>query len=65
MKNKPITILRDEFIKKLTELINNSNLPLFVIESIIKDIYFDVKSLAQKQLENDLKNYQESLKRGE
>lgn len=65
MKNKPVTILRDEFIRNLAELINNSNLPPFVIESIIKDVYFDVKSFAQKQLENDLKNYQESLKKGE
>ncbi len=60
--NKPITILRDEFIKNLTELINKSNLPLFVIESILKDTYFDVKPLVQKQLENDLRNYQKSLK---
>lgn len=65
MKNKPITILRDEFMKNLIELINSSNLPPFVIESIIKDVYFDIKVLARKQLENDLKDYQESFKEGE
>ncbi len=55
--NKPITIVRAEFISDLTKLINESKLPLFIIEPILKDIYIEVKSVAQKQYEYDLANY--------
>jgi hypothetical protein len=58
--NKPITIVRAEFISNLTNLINNSNLPLFVVEPILKDMYLEVKSVMQKQYEYDLANYNQS-----
>lgn len=59
---KPITIVRQEFIEKLADDINNSNLPLFVIESILKDIYLEVKSMSQKQYEIDKSQYEEKIK---
>lgn len=63
--NKPITkpasILRSEFITSLTELINTSGLPAFIIEPILKDFYFDIKSIAQNQLADDVKAYEEAL----
>lgn len=63
--NKPITkpasILRSEFITSLTELINTSGLPAFIIEPILKDFYFDIKSIAQNQLSDDVKTYEEAL----
>ncbi len=59
MKNivKPLTVTRYEFISALAKLINNSGLPPFILESILKDFYSDVKLLAQKNLEEDLKRY--------
>lgn len=68
MKNKvmkPMSVARSEFIQSLTNLINESTLPLFVIESILKDMYSDVRSLSQRQLEIDLKNYREALSQAE
>ena len=59
---KPMSVVRNEFINSMTELINKCQLPLFVIEGVIKDIYSDIHILAQRQLEADLKNYHESLK---
>jgi len=62
---KPMSVARSEFIQSLTNMINESTLPLFVIESILKDMHSDVRSLSQRQLEIDLKNYREALSRAE
>lgn len=58
---KPVTVARQEFIQDLTSIINNSGLPPFIIEPILKDMYRDVMVAAQRQLEHDMKAYHESL----
>lgn len=58
---KPLSVARTEFINSLTDLINNSNLPAFIIEPILKDLCHDIQLLAQRQTEADLKRYNESL----
>lgn len=62
---KPITVARQEFIQEMQELINDCPLPYFVIESILKDFYADVKVLAQKQLESDMERYKNAQKDGD
>ena len=39
---KPMSVARAEFINSLTDLINNSMLPPFIIEPILKDMYNDI-----------------------
>lgn len=58
---KPMSVARSEFIQSLTRLINDSQLPPFVIEAVLKDMYNDVRALSQRQLEMDMKNYREAL----
>lgn len=58
---KPLTIIYDEFVIDLRDLINNSGLPAFIIEPVLKDAYNLVKTAEQKQLENDKKLYQEMI----
>lgn len=58
---KPITVARAEFISSMTSLINNSGLPPFIIEPILKDMLYDVRIMAQKQLEQDTASYHEML----
>lgn len=58
---KPITIVRAEFVQKITDLINDSMLPPFIIEPILKDMYLQSKTMAQKQYEIDKKNYENEL----
>ena len=63
---KPLTVARHEFVSALTNLVNESQLPPFVIEAVLKDVYTDIRIVAQKQLENDMKKYcasQENAKR--
>ena len=57
-KNKPITIVREEFISSLCKLINESGLPMFAVESILRDIAAETKAAAQKQYEIDKKSYE-------
>lgn len=61
MTNKPTTLVRQEFIDTIYKDINNSNLPLFVIEPILKDIYMEVKSLSQQQYELEKAEYERKL----
>lgn len=58
-KTKPITVVREEFISSLCKLINNSGLPMFAVESILRDITAETKAAAQKQYEIDKKAYEE------
>lgn len=56
---KPITVKRQEFITQLTDLINNSGLPYFAVESVMADVLHDVSMLARQQYERDMKRYEE------
>lgn len=60
---KPMSVARAEFINSLTDLINNSMLPPFIIEPILKDMYNDIHMVAQRQYEADVKRYHEELKK--
>ena len=62
---KPITVARQEFIDAISDTINKSGLPLFIIEPILKDVYLEVKSLSQKQYEIDRDEYESKLKIGD
>ena len=69
--NKPITIIADEFNNKLTNLINESGLPFFIVESIINNLMNEIHYASKKQLEMDKAKYladiasQPSLKDGD
>ena len=58
---KPATLLKEDFVQSLIGLCNNCGLPLFVIEYILKDVYMEVKTLAKRQYESDLAQYNAGL----
>lgn len=58
---KPMSVARNEFINDLTDLINNCMLPPFIIEDVLKDTYSKISTISAKQLEADMKKYQEAL----
>ena len=60
---KPMSVARAEFINSLTDLINNSMLPPFVIEPILKDMYNDIHMISQRQYEVDKNNYEKLLRK--
>lgn len=54
---KPITVARNDFLNDIINLCNDSGLPLFVIENVLKDFIDEVKIAANRQFENDKKKY--------
>lgn len=61
--NKPISILYNEFRKKLTELLNENigTLTPFLLHLALKDIYMEVSQLADKQLDHDKLSYEQQI----
>lgn len=59
--DKPITMLINDYKKNLTDLINNSELPAWLIVLLTDPILDQVKTLANNQAENDRKTYEFSL----
>lgn len=61
--NKPVNLILEETKQKLSQTINESGLPAFMIELLLKDIYSQVNFLAQRDLEKSKKEYEASLEK--
>jgi len=60
--DKPITVREKEFKEKLLELVNNSGLPLSLIEYILKDICGAVEQAHKQAEEKEWQEWTESQK---
>lgn len=60
--DKPITIVREEFREQLLNICNDSGLPMFCIEDILKDFIQQVHLAVIKQYEKDKEEYEQILK---
>lgn len=63
MSNKPITLVRDEFIQNAVALCNDSGLPFFVIEDVLKNLIQEIHTASIKQLDEDKKQYEQANKK--
>ena len=61
MPQKPSSVARVEFIDNIADIINNSELPAFVMEPILRDMYFEVQNAAKKQYESDKAQYDRAV----
>lgn len=57
---KPLTIKRAEFTQKLAQVINESELPAFVIYDILKPISAQLLELANDQFLKDKEAYEQA-----
>ena len=62
---KPITVIRQEFIDAIYSNVNNCGLPMFIIEPILKDVYLEVNSMLQRQYEMERAEYESRLQEGD
>lgn len=62
MTQKPMSLLRKEFISNMVTLINESGLPLFVVEPILKDLYETVHNEAERLYQAEKTQYEALLK---
>ena len=58
---KPITMTIEETRKTIVDTINNSKLPAFILENIIKDIYIEINQMAIQQANLEKQKYEESI----
>jgi hypothetical protein len=59
--NKPITVVYEDLKQKLANLINDSGLPAFIVESILRDYLNEVRIIVERQYKIDKAQYEESL----
>lgn len=58
-----IILKKREFEENLVNLINESNLPAFILKPVIKDLFEQLNVLEQQQLEQAQKNKEEKNKK--
>lgn len=59
--DKPLIIAKEELCQKITQAMNESGIPLFIIEYILKDILNDIHNINQQILENEKINYEKNI----
>lgn len=59
MNEKPLELVRFEFLESVVDLVNKSGLPAFVMLDVFKDLTNQLSTLAAQQLEEAKKQYQE------
>lgn len=60
--NKPLTVIYEELKKEMADLINNSGLPAFMVEAILKDFLTETRIASQRQYQLDKTQYDKFLK---
>lgn len=63
--NKPANLIVEETKENIVKTINESGLPPFLLEPILKDLYNQVSILKQQELEKNRQEYENSLKQEE
>lgn len=60
--DKPLSLKREDFLQRIIEAVNGSDLPPFVVLDIMKAVTEEVANLAKRQYEADKKTYEEAEK---
>lgn len=59
---KPITFIIFETKKAIAETIQESGLPIYIIEPIMKELYSDIKMMNEQKLQEDMEQYRKACK---
>lgn len=59
MNEKPLELVRLEFLESVVDLVNKSGLPAFIMLDVFKDLTSQLSTLAAQQLEEAKKQYLE------
>lgn len=62
---KPLSVSITEFKKQLGEIINSSELPIYILELVMKDVYIDVLQLSNQSKENEYMQFIQHLQEEE
>lgn len=61
MTQKPITVARMDYMQKIADISNESGLPAFIMLEVIERFKSQLEQLADQQLAQDQRAYQEAL----
>ena len=59
--NKPITLVREDFMNGIVKLINKSGLPLFIVEDALRSLLNGVSELSRQQIEQHRQEYAQAM----
>lgn len=62
MKQKPISMVRDELINKVVTAINESGLSYLVLEYVFRDIFSEIHNGAVRQAQAEREEYMKTIK---
>lgn len=62
---KSLPVAMHEFDTKLKLLINDTKMPFCVIQAVLKDVYMEVKGMADKEIQVEVARYNEAMKNNE
>lgn len=60
---KPIEIRTEELKKEFIDGINKSNIPTFILDLVLKDLYTEIHMAYENQLNIAKQSYEQSLER--
>lgn len=60
MSDKPLSIVRREFIEDICRLVNNAGLPGFVVVDCLERILTEARNLADAEYQRDAQMYAET-----
>lgn len=60
MNNKTLAVAITELKEQIINSINESNIPLYLVKYVLKDIYDDVIPVADAQIEKEIDQYKAS-----
>lgn len=61
--NKPIQLVMKETRENIINTINISQLPMCIVELIVKDIYSDIKAASNLEYKQVIQNYNDQLEK--
>lgn len=61
---KPMSVAIADLKDNLINVVNNSMLPPYIVEPLLKEVYMEVKSLSKAQYEKDKLDYERKLAEG-
>ena len=65
MKNKPVSMVINEFKINIEKAINESGLPPVIMESILSNYLLQIQTVSKQQLLTDTEQYEASLEEKE
>ena len=58
---KPITLVISETKNNIANIVNESKLPMFILDGIFRDLYTEIHTIAIQQEQMERSNYEKSL----